>query len=320
MRVFITGGAGFVGSNLTDRLLADGNTVTTYDNMSSGKEEYIRHHFSNNSFTFVKGELLDREDLRNSMKGHDFVFHLAANPDIRRSLTETDLDLNQGTIATHNVLEAMRLNGIKKIAFTSSSVVYGEPAVIPTPEDYGPLIPISLYGASKLACEGLVSSFCHIFGMQGWIFRFANIIGRRGTHGVVVDFIDKLSKSQEELEILGDGEQCKSFLHVDECVDAMLFAIEHTKEFVNIFNIGCGDNITIADVAKILVAEMGLNSTKFIFTGGIRGWPGDVPLMFLSNRKLKEMGWRSKYDSEDSVRKGIRDLIQENKKFQKKAE
>ncbi|MFC1590028.1 NAD-dependent epimerase/dehydratase family protein [Candidatus Omnitrophota bacterium] len=309
MNILVTGGAGFIGSHLVDRLLDRGDKITVYDNLSSGSEGFIKDHLKAGRLKFIKNDLLDPAGVREAMKGQEAVFHLAANPDVRRSLKETRLDLEQGTIATYNVLEAIKLEGVKKIVFTSSSVVYGEPSVIPTPEDHGPVMPISLYGASKLACEGLISSYCHIFDMKGWIFRFANIIGSRATHGVVADFIEKLKDDPKVLEILGDGEQCKSFLLVEECVDAILFAVKASREQLSVFNLGSQDNIKISEIARILTDEMGLKGVKYKFTGGKRGWRGDVPLMLLGVDKLKALGWKTRYSSEESVRLGIRGIL-----------
>ena len=241
MKCFVTGGAGFIGSHLVDSLLAARCSVTVYDKFVSGRQDFIAHQRENPDFELVEGDLLDRGLLEESIKDHDVVFHLAANPDIRKSIDDTNVDLKQGILATFNVLEAMRKQGIERIAFTSTSTIYGEATVIPTPEDYGPLMPISLYGASKLGAEALISSYCGSFGLQAWIFRFANIIGSRSTHGIIYDFIQKLKENSKELEILGDGKQNKSYLLVDECVNAMLQVITHSDDGVNIYNLGAED-------------------------------------------------------------------------------
>jgi UDP-glucose 4-epimerase len=201
MRALVTGGAGFIGSHLVDKLLVTGNFVTVFDNLSSGRKEFIKQHFGNDRFKLVEADLLDLDKVKEAAAGHDLVFHFAANPDARLGIKNTELDLKQETIVTYNVLEAMRANKIKGIVFASSGTIYGETPIIPLPENYGPLFPISLYGAAKLACEALISAFCHIFDMQAWIFRFANIVGKRATHGVIYDFIKKLKRNPSELEI-----------------------------------------------------------------------------------------------------------------------
>jgi len=234
---------------------------------------------------------------------------VAANPDVRLGASDTRVHLEQNILATYNLLEAMRRNNIKEIAFTSTSTVYGEASIMPTPEDYGPLIPISLYGASKLACEALITSYSHIFDMQAWIFRFANIVGPRSTHGITVDFIKKLQKNPNLLDILGDGKQEKSYLHVSECVDAILFLIEDSEEKVNIFNIGSEDTISATEIGKAVIEEMGLSNVEFIYTGGSRGWKGDVPRMRLGIEKMKSLGWKPVYTSEKSVRETARALL-----------
>jgi UDP-glucose 4-epimerase len=305
-KFFVTGGAGFIGSNLVGRLLREGE-VTVYDNLSSGKKEFLKDCIKD--INFIKGDLLDRKTLQKSMKGHDFVYHLAANPDIRKGIAKTDLDLSQGTIATFNVLDSMRLNKIRDICFSSSSVVYGEPKVMPTPEDYGPLLPISLYGASKLACEGLITGFCGTYGLRSWIFRFANIVGKNGTHGILHDFMKKLESNPKQLEILGNGRQVKSYLHVSECVEGMLCGVEKSSNSVNVFNLGGRDQIKVSRIAEIVVEESGLKGVELKYTGGKQGWPGDVTEMVLSTEKLGRLGWTPKLNSERAVKKAVKELL-----------
>jgi len=309
MKCVVTGGAGFIGSHLVDRLLGQGHEVTVIDNLSSGRLEFIGHHFPDDRFNFVKQDI-SGEQLIKDIKGSDIVYHLAANPDVRLGAEDTKVHLKQNIIATYNVLESMRTFGVKKIAFTSTSTVYGEASVVPTPEDYGPLMPISLYGASKLACEALISSYCYTFDMASWVFRFANIIGDRSMHGVIYDFALKLKKDPARLTILGDGRQSKSYLLVDDCVDAMLLAVQQHGR-VNIFNIGSEDRIDVTGIARIVAREMGMNGVRFEYTGGDRGWAGDVPFMGLSIEKMKALGWRPKHNSEESVRLCIRSLLAE---------
>jgi UDP-glucose 4-epimerase len=311
-KILVTGGAGFIGSHLVDRLVEKGSQVTVFDNMSSGKMEFIEKHLENPDFTLIKGDLLNQEAIEKACKGIDFIFHVAANPDVKLGAFDTRIHLNQNIMATYNLLEAMRKNNNEKIAFTSTSTVYGEASIMPTPEDYGPLIPISLYGASKLACEALVTSYSHTFDMQAWIFRFANIVGPRSTHGITVDFVNKLRKNSNLLEILGDGKQEKSYLHVLECIDAILFVIENSKEKVNIFNIGSEDTISAIEIGKAVIEEIGLSNVKFTYTGGNRGWKGDVPRMRLGIEKMKSLGWKSVYTSERSIRETARALLDKN--------
>jgi len=311
MRILVTGGAGFIGSHIVDRLISSGNEVIVYDNLSSGKLEFLEHHMRNKNFKFVKEDLLNFEALKREMMDVDLVYHVAANPDVKIGARDTRIHLEQNVIATHNLLEAMRLNDISDIVFTSTSTVYGEAKKIPTPEDYGPLIPISLYGASKLAAESLIMAYAHTFGMNTVIYRFANIVGPRSTHGVIYDFIMKLKNNPRELEILGDGTQKKSYLYIEDCVDAIIYGYEHRKEDVEIFNIGSEDWIDVKKIADIVVEEMGLENVKYRFTGGKRGWKGDVPKMLLSIEKIKSYGWKPKYSSEESVRLTARHLIGE---------
>jgi UDP-glucose 4-epimerase len=309
MKAFVTGGAGFIGSHLVDRLMADGAKVTVFDNLSSGKKEFIAPHLKSAGFRFVKGELLNLAEVKKGIKGHDIVFHLAANPEVRMGLEDTSLDLKQETIVSYNVLEAMRLASVRKIVFSSSSTIYGEAPLTPIAENYGPVLPISLYGAAKLACEGLVSAFSHIFGMQSWIYRFANIVGSRVTHGVIFDFITKLKLNPGELEILGDGKQSKPYLHVSDCVDGMLFSFRRASERVNVYNLGCDSETGVSDIARMLVAEMGLKDVKFRYTGGERGWPGDVARVRFNVDKMKKLGWQAKFSSDEAVRQAIKDIL-----------
>lgn len=302
-RILVTGGAGFVGSHLVDTLVKN-NDVTVIDNLSSGKREFV-----SSKAGFIEEDVTDRKAVLKNVKDFDFVFHLAANPEVRIGVENPSVPFEQNILGTYNILEAMRLNGIKNIAFTSTSTVYGEAKQIPTQESHT-LAPISLYGASKVAAESLISAYCHSFGIRSWIFRFANIVGPKGTHGVVYDFIRKLEKNPNELEVLGDGNQSKSYIYVDDCVDAMLFAIKKSSDKVNIFNIGTEDQISAKRIAELVISEMGLNS-KISYTGGIRGWVGDVPYMLLDISKLKSLGWELKRNSEDSIKSTIKNLLKE---------
>jgi len=308
LRVFVTGGAGFIGSHLVDALVEKGYVVTVYDNLSSGKKEFIEHHVGKENFSFIEADLLDQKKLRECLEDYDVVFHLAANPDVRLGVKKPDV-AKQDIIATYNLLDVMRLKNVKKIVFSSSSTVYGEATLMPLPENYGPLLPISVYGAAKLASEGLISSFCHTFDMQAWIFRFANVVGSRCTHGVIFDFINKLKKNPKELEILGNGKQKKSYLYVTDCVDGMLYGFENAKDQINLFNLGSDGATEVNRIAEMVVDEMKLRDVRFKYTGGERGWKGDVPRFQFDISKIKKLGWKPKYDSDDAVRMAINDLL-----------
>ena len=310
MKILVTGGAGFIGSHLIDALLERGDEVICFDNFSSGRREFIEHNLG--QMELVEGDLLNRSDIGKAIKGCDAVFHLTANPDVRSGAGNTKTHFDNNIVATYNLLEEMRENGVTKIAFTSSSTVYGEASVIPTPENYGPLIPISIYGASKLASEALIASYCHTFDMDAIIYRFANVVGPRSTHGVIYDFINKLKANPEQLEILGDGTQKKSYLYIDDCIEAMLFGFDRMKEKVEIYNIGSEDWTDVRTIADIVSSEMGLRP-EYKFTGGLdgRGWKGDVKFMRLDISKLKERGWNPRHTSNDAIRMTARWLIKE---------
>lgn len=310
--ILVTGGAGFIGSHLVDRLLLE-NRVTVLDNFSSGRREHISHHLKNPNFELIKADIFDTKALEKAVDGKDIVFHLAANPDVKLGAKDTRVHLDQNVLATYNILEAMRKAGVCQIAFTSTSTVYGEADVVPTPEDYGPLKPISLYGASKLCCEALISSYCHTFEMQSWIYRFANIVGERGTHGVLVDFIRKLRGNQKELEILGSGKQRKSYLEVKDCVDAMVHCVDRSKEETNIFNIGSSDSVDVTGIADIVAEQMGLSEVKYRYTGGVdgRGWKGDVKVMQLSIERISRLGWTPRHSSSESIKVAVEALLRD---------
>lgn len=301
---FITGGAGYIGSNLADRLLALGHKVTAYDNFSTGFREFIADALNHPNFTLVEGDTLDTAALARAMAGADTVFHLAANADVRFGTDHPRKDLEQNTIATFNVLEAMRANGVKRIGFSSTGSVYGEAAVIPTPEDAPFPIQTSLYAASKVAGEGLISAYAEGFGFQGYIFRFVSVLGERYTHGHVFDFIKKLMADPKKLHILGDGRQRKSYMHVGDCIDAMLLAMTKAEGKVNVFNLGFDGYVEVIDSAKIICDELGV-SPEFTFEGGKQGWIGDNPFIWLSPRKIMDLGWQPKCTIQDGVRRTV---------------
>jgi len=308
---FVTGGAGFIGSHLVDRLMAEGNRVTVYDNLSSGRKEFIAHHLENPLFKFIQGDLLEEGLLRESMNGHDIVFHLAANPEAREGNFRTRLDLEQNTMATYNFLESMRVNGVKRLVFTSSGTVYAEAPGIPLQEEYGPMLPISLYGASKLACEGLISAFCHLFEMQAWILRLGNIIGSRSTHGVIFDLLGKLRRNPKTLQVLGDGRQTKPYVYIDDCIDGMLFCFRNSHDGVNLFNISTSTETSVREIVSMLLQKTGATAVVE-YTGGERGWPGDVPRVKLNPKKAEALGWTARYTSDEAVARAIDALIEGN--------
>jgi UDP-glucose 4-epimerase len=307
----ITGGAGFIGSNMAERLIAEDHSVTVFDNLHGGNIDFLGELLGHPRFRFIHADLLDLNAVVHAMENQDIVFHLAANSDIPAGRRQTDIDLRLGTLATYNVLEAMRRSQVGNLAFASSSVVYGEATVMPTPEDYGPLLPISLYGASKLACEGLISAFCHNHGLQAWIFRFANICGRHGTHGILVDMIQRLRANSKRLEVLGDGRQSKPYLHVSECVDGILFAIGAARDQLNFFNLGAPGSTSAECTARLLLEAMELPETELTFAGGYRGWPGDVARVQLDCGKLANLGWRAKRSSYEAVALAASELVEE---------
>ena len=301
MGAVVTGGCGFIGSHLVDALAGRGESVAVIDNLSTGSEANIAGPLRERGVALIKADLL-HEGWDDLFEGAAQVYHLAADPDVRMSGIHPEKVVRNNILATGKVLEAMRRYDVLGIVFTSTSTVYGEASVIPTPEDYAPLEPISVYAASKLACEALVSAYCHSYGMQGWVFRFANIIGERSNHGVIWDFVHKLKENPRALEILGDGKQTKSYLEVHECVRAMLYAVDHAKETYNVVNIGSEDWIDVTGIADIVVEALGLQKVDYRFTGGERGWVGDVPRMLLSIDRLKALGWKPVMGSRESVK------------------
>jgi UDP-glucose 4-epimerase len=309
-KYIVTGAAGFIGSHFVERLVTNGHSVVGYDNLSLGKKDWISHLFDSPRFTFIHADLLDVETLKAAIRGCDIVVHLGANTDIPRGNADPRIDFDNCIAATFNVLEAMRANGVCNLLFASSSTVFGEPVVTPTPETVGPLLPISLYGAGKMAGEGLISAYCHLFGVQAWIFRFGNVVGARMGHGVINDFIAKLKRNPEELEILGDGHQKKNYFLVEECIDGMLHAFLHARERpCDTFNLGAETNIEVIDIARIVTEEMGLDGVRLRFTGGKRGWPGDVPVVIYDVTKMRELGWQSRRTSAEAVRIATRRLL-----------
>jgi UDP-glucose 4-epimerase len=300
MHAFITGGAGFIGSNLVDRLLAAGHTVTAYDNFSTGQLRFLEAAVQHPAFRLVEGDLMDLPRLTEAVAGHDVVFHLAANADVRFGTQHPRKDLEQNTIATFNVLEAMRANGVRRVAFSSTGSIYGEPEIFPTPENAPFPIQTSLYGASKLACEGLLQAYAAGFDFQVYIFRFVSILGERYTHGHVFDFYKKLLADPGYIEVLGNGRQRKSYLYVQDCIDAMLMVMEHVHDPVNIYNLGTDEYCTVDDSLDWICEHLGVNPERR-YTGGERGWIGDSPFIFLDTTKVRSLGWQPKL----TIRMGV---------------
>jgi UDP-glucose 4-epimerase len=310
MRAFITGAAGFIGSTLADRLLRDGHTVVGYDNFSSGQERFISGAMAHQSFALHRADILDAAKLTDAMRGSDIVFHLAANADVRFGTDHPSRDLEQNTIGTFRVLDAMRVNGIKHIAFSSTGSVYGEAPVFPTPEDAPFPIQTSLYGAAKTAGEGLIEAFCEGFGMQGWIFRFVSILGERYSHGHVFDFYKSLRKDPTRLRILGNGKQRKSYLYVQDCVDAILMATERAQAKVNIFNLGTDEYCEVNDSVGWICEALGIEPQRE-YTGGDRGWIGDNPFILLDCKKMRSVGWAPTLTIREGILKTLA-YLQEN--------
>ena len=313
--IFVTGAAGFIGSNLVDRLLAAGKTVVGWDNFSTGQRQFLAGALLQPNFKLIEGDNLDLPALTKAMAGSDLVFHLAANADVRFGLEHPSKDLQQNTTATFNVLEAMRANGIKRIAFSSTGSVYGEAAVIPTPEDAAFPIQTSLYAASKVAGEGMISSYCEGFKFEGYIFRFVSILGERYTHGHVFDFYKQLLEHPDRLKVLGDGTQRKSYLYVQDCVSAMLHVTnqgtaKQAKHGVQIYNLGCDEYVRVTDSIGYICGALGLKP-KLEFTGGERGWVGDNPFIFLDTKKVCGTGWKTSLTIEQGIKRTLA-WLQEN--------
>jgi UDP-glucose 4-epimerase len=305
-RYFLVGGAGFIGSHFTDRLLADSlvGAVTVYDNFSSGREWHYAAHRSDPRFKVIRRDVKDLDSLIGAMRGHDVVIHLASNPDIARAIAEPDIDFREGTYLTNNVLEAMRLSGTIRILYASGSGVYGDLGELEINEDHGPLTPISTYGASKLAGEALIASYCHMFGFTGCAFRFGNVVGPRQTHGVGFDFLRQLLSDPQKLLILGDGSQSKSYIHVRDVVEAVLLTARRTQSGYVVHNVATGDYITVNEIARLAVECAGLDfaQIRFEYTGGSRGWKGDVPVVRLNTERIRRLGWSCQTGSREALR------------------
>jgi UDP-glucose 4-epimerase len=314
-RVFVSGGAGFIGSHLVTSLLKEVGIerVVIFDNFTSGPLAHLKDSANDSRVEVVEADLKELSAVTSAMAGCDTVFHLAANPDIAKAVTQPDIDFWEGTYLTQNVLEAMWVNGARRIFYTSGSGVYGENPEVAFAEDYGPCIPISTYGASKLACEGLIAAYCHMFELTGRAFRFANVVGPRQTHGVGYDFIRRLKADPTRLRILGDGTQKKSYIHVDDVLAAIRLVNERAVAKYDVFNVATDDYITVAEIANLAVKVSGLapGETKHEFTGGDRGWKGDVPVVRFDCSKIKTLGWKARRTSTEAITDAMRAMLEE---------
>jgi UDP-glucose 4-epimerase len=312
-RICVVGGAGFIGGHFVDRLLASDATeeLTVYDNFSSGREWHLSAHQADARLNIIKGDVRDLEDLVAAMNGHDTVIHLASNPDIARAMTDPAVDFDQGTLLTHHVAEAARRCGVAVVLYASGSGVYGDLGEREVSEDYGPLVPVSTYGASKIAGEALLASYAAMFGMTARAFRFGNVVGPRQTHGVGFDFIRRLLENPHRLRILGNGQQSKSYIHVDDVIEAVLTAARVAAEAFSVFNVATGDYVTVTEIAELAVDVAGLpaGSTEFEYSGGDRGWKGDVPVVRINTDRIRALGWKNERTGRHALRASMESML-----------
>ena len=314
-RFFLAGGAGFIGSHFTDRLLADRRTdrVTLFDNFSSGREWHYAHHCADPRLQVVRADVKDLPALEGAMAGHDVVIHLASNPDIARAATEPDIDFREGTFLTQQIVEAMRRTRTPRLLYASGSGVYGDLGDREASEDFGPLVPVSTYGASKLAGEALISSYCAMFGITACAFRFGNVVGPHQTHGVGFDFMRRLQAQTERLRILGDGSQSKSYIHVEDVIEAVLAAHQRTEKNFEVYNVATGDYITVTEIAKLAIGVAGLEDkgVRLEYTGGDRGWKGDVPVVRLNTDRIRSLGWTCRRTSRQALCVSMHSMLED---------
>jgi len=312
--ILVTGGAGFIGSHLAEELIKENKKVTVIDNLSTGNKSNLNFCLQKENFKFIVEDLRNQNPVFENIKDIDTIFHLAADPEVRTGFSDPKLAYEQNIKNTYQLLENVRKSNIKQLVFASSSVVYGEPEIIPTPETFGPLLPISIYGGTKLACEGLISSYCNNYGIKGTIVRFANVVGSRARHGVIWDFIQKLKTNEKELNVLGNGKQTKSYIHVNDCVRGLLFSSENTKKNIDVFNLGNLDMINVLDIASIVCKTMNLENVNIVTIGGTedgRGWIGDVKEMNLDISKISNLGWNPKENSQEAIERATLELCSE---------
>ena len=318
MKAFITGGAGFIGSSMADRLLEGGHQVTIYDNFSTGRRDFIAHNLAHPAYRLVEGDILDGDKLAAALRGHDTVFHFAANADVRDGLKQPRKDLDQNTIGTFTVLESMRRADVRRIAFSSTGSIYGEPELFPTPETCPFPVQTSLYGASKLAGEGLLSAYATGYGFSAWVFRFVSILGERYTHGHVLDFYQQLRKDPTRLRILGNGLQRKSYLYVRDCLEAMLHVLQRSPEGFHVYNLGTDEHLTVNESVAVITRHLKLEPA-LSYTGGERGWVGDSPFIFLDTAKIRATGWKPQLTIRESVERTIAWLVANPQVVERKA-
>jgi UDP-glucose 4-epimerase len=309
----VVGGAGFIGSHFVDRLLGDPTIeqVTVFDNFSSGQEWHLATHLDDPRLTVIKGDVKDLDDLASALCGHDAVIHLASNPDIARAATEPAVDFDDGTLLTHHVAEACRRGRVSRVLYASGSGVYGDLGTLEATEDHGPLIPISTYGASKLAGEALLASYSHMFGLTARAFRFANVVGPRQTHGVGFDFVRRLRDDPSQLDILGDGNQSKCYIHVYDVVDAVLTASAIDPANYQVYNVATGDYIAVTEIADLTCRIMGLSGVTYRYAGGDRGWAGDVPIVRLDTRRIRSLGWTNRWTAAEALQQSLEAMLSE---------
>lgn len=311
MRAFVVGGAGFIGSHAVDRLLETSSVdhVTVFDNFSSGRVEFLPREEP--KLSVIRGDISELPSLSAAMQGHDVVFHFASNPDISQAITNPSIDFWQGTILTQNIVEAMRCTSTRQIVYASGSGIYGDYGHQLLDEDFGPLLPVSTYGASKLAGESIICAYCHMFALQAWVFRFGNVVGPRQTHGVLFDFIRKLRANPDKLPIKGDGEQSKPYVHVEDILSGVWLAWQNAGDPFNYFNVATDDAASVREIATLAVKALGLGQVEFEYAGGERGWPGDVPVVRLDSSKIKNLGWRCRRNSLQALQDAARALANE---------
>lgn len=314
-RYFVAGGGGFIGSHLVQQLLDEpGSTITIFDNFSSGREWHLGSAMTNPNVQTIRGDIKDLPLLTDAMRQHDHVYHFASNPDIAKAVVQPDVDFWEGTYLTQNVLEAMRVNGVERLSYASGSGVYGDTGTVPVFEDYSPLLPISTYGASKLAGEALLCAYCHMFGINALVFRFANVVGPHQTHGVAYDFVLRLLRDPTQLTILGDGNQSKAYVHVEDVIHAMRYIADQGWSGFDYFNVATPDYVTVREIADMVVAALGLGNVSYVFTGGDRGWKGDVPVVRFNTEKIRARGWSNSRTSVEALRHSIDSMITDARK------